>query len=87
MICEKIDEALVQWNLKYVYVSTEDESYCRYLKERYKDKIFLPFRKDMKLMMENCFQIFIIDRMKKEMDSIWEWIIYYLLICYQNVTH
>ena len=40
MICEKIDEALIQWNLKYVYVSTEDASYCRYLKDRYKEKIF-----------------------------------------------
>lgn len=40
MICEKIDECLAQWNLKYIYVSTEDASYCRYLKDRYGGKVF-----------------------------------------------
>lgn len=40
MICEKIDESLDLWNLKYIYVSTEDASYCRKLKERYGEKVF-----------------------------------------------
>lgn len=40
MLCKKIDESLEKWNLKYIYVATEDASYCRYLKERYADKIY-----------------------------------------------
>lgn len=39
MLCEKIDEALCEWKLDYIYVSTEDASYCEYLKERYGEKI------------------------------------------------
>lgn len=39
MLCEKIDRALKEWNLEYIYVATEDESYCRYLKERYGKRV------------------------------------------------
>ena len=40
MICEKIDSGLKEWNLEYIYLATEDASYCTYFKERYGDKIF-----------------------------------------------
>ncbi len=40
MICDKIDEALKEWNLEYIYLATEDEAYCKYFKERYGNKIF-----------------------------------------------
>lgn len=40
MICKKIDDVMVQWNLKYIYVATEDASYCRLFKEKYGDKVF-----------------------------------------------
>lgn len=40
MLCEKIDECLKQWNLKYIYVATEDASYCRELKKRYRERVF-----------------------------------------------
>lgn len=40
MICEKIDSALNEWNLEYIYLATEDASYCEFFKERYGDKIF-----------------------------------------------
>lgn len=39
LLCEKIDCAMQEWKLDYIYVATEDEKYCSYLKERYKDKI------------------------------------------------
>ncbi len=38
-LCEKIDELLIKWDLDYIYVATEDASYCDYFKERYKDKV------------------------------------------------
>ena len=40
MICEKIDWALKEWNLKYIYVATEDKEYCSYLQKRYGDNIY-----------------------------------------------
>ena len=41
MICDKIDECMHKWDdLKYIYVATEDAEYCKYFKERYKDKVF-----------------------------------------------
>ncbi len=40
MICEKIDSALREWNLEYIYLATEDASYCTYFMERYGEKIF-----------------------------------------------
>ncbi len=40
MLCEKIDSALEEWNLEYIYLATEDESYCDFFKQRYQDKIF-----------------------------------------------
>lgn len=39
MLCHEIDTSLEKWNLDYIYVSTEDESYCRYLKNRYGNKV------------------------------------------------
>lgn len=39
MLCHKIDELLEAWKLDYIYVATEDESYCKYLKERYGDRV------------------------------------------------
>lgn len=39
MLCHEIDASLEKWNLDYIYVSTEDESYCEYLKNRYGDKV------------------------------------------------
>ena len=40
-ICDKIDEVWETWgNFKYIYVATEDAEYCRYLKQRYGDRIF-----------------------------------------------
>ncbi len=42
MLCEKIDEMMAssEGKLKYIYLATEDASYCEYFKERYKDKIY-----------------------------------------------
>ena len=40
MLCDKIDSALEDWGLDYIYLATEDASYCDFFKERYKDKIF-----------------------------------------------
>lgn len=39
ILCHKIDELLEAWKLDYIYVATEDESYCKYLKERYGDRV------------------------------------------------
>jgi hypothetical protein len=40
MLCEKIDACMREWeDIEYIYVSTEDASYCSYLKERYGDRI------------------------------------------------
>lgn len=39
MIREKIDELIEQWGLKYIYLATEDEGYCKYFKEVYGDRI------------------------------------------------
>lgn len=38
-LCDKIDASLQEWHLDYIYVATEDESYCKYLKERYGDRV------------------------------------------------
>ena len=40
MIADRIDEALRDWNLDYVYIATEDAVYCEFFKERYGDKVF-----------------------------------------------
>lgn len=40
MIADMIDEALGEWNLDYVYIATEDDSYCEFFKNRYGDKVF-----------------------------------------------
>ena len=40
MIADRIDEALREWNLDYVYIATEDASYCEFFKERYGEKVF-----------------------------------------------
>ena len=40
MICEKIDSTLKEWNLEYIYLATEDASYCNFFKEKYGDKIY-----------------------------------------------
>lgn len=29
-----------EWNLDYVYIATEDASYCEFFKERYGEKVF-----------------------------------------------
>jgi thiamine phosphate synthase YjbQ (UPF0047 family) len=40
MLCEKIDACMDEWeDIEYIYVSTEDASYCNYLKERYGNRI------------------------------------------------
>ena len=44
-ICEKIDWALKEWNLKYIYVATEDEEYCTYLQGRYGDRLYFTDQK------------------------------------------
>lgn len=41
LICQKIDEVWETWgDFEYIYVATEDASYCKYFKERYGDKVF-----------------------------------------------
>ena len=40
MLRDKIDELLNEWDLDYVYLATEDASYCSYFKEYFKDRIF-----------------------------------------------
>lgn len=42
MLCEKIDEMLAasEGKLQYIYIATEDASYCEYFKNRYKNKIY-----------------------------------------------
>lgn len=47
MIADRIDEALRDWNLDYVYIATEDAVYCEFFKERYGDKVFLLTSRDM----------------------------------------
>ena len=39
MLCDKIDWALKEWKLDYIYVATEDESYCDALMRRYGDQV------------------------------------------------
>ncbi|MBE5837092.1 hypothetical protein [Butyrivibrio sp.] len=39
MIAQKIDECLNKWNLDFIYLATEDASYCDFFKEKYGDKI------------------------------------------------
>lgn len=45
MLYEKIDEALDEWQLDYIYVATEDASYCRSFRERYGDRVFFTDQK------------------------------------------
>lgn len=40
MLRDKIDDLLKEWNLEYVYLATEDASYCSYFKDYYKDRIY-----------------------------------------------
>lgn len=41
LICEKIEEVWKSWGgFEYIYVATEDASYCRYFKEKYQDKVY-----------------------------------------------
>lgn len=40
LLARKIDEALDEWKLEYVYISTEDASYYEYFSNRYKNKAF-----------------------------------------------
>ena len=40
MIADRVDEALREWNPDYVYIATEDASYCEFFKERYGEKVF-----------------------------------------------
>ena len=40
MLADKIDEALAEWKLDYIYIATEDASYCEFFKNRYGDKVF-----------------------------------------------
>lgn len=40
-LCKKIDEIWDLWGgLQYIYLATEDEAYCRYFKERYKERLY-----------------------------------------------
>lgn len=41
MLCDKIDETIRNSNgtLEYIYLATEDAEYCRYFKERYKERL------------------------------------------------
>ena len=41
MLADKIEELLVNWNLEYVFIATEDENYHAYFKDRFKDKVFM----------------------------------------------
>jgi hypothetical protein len=46
MICEKIDEILAEREeLEYIYLATEDASYCEYFKKRYGEKIYFTDQK------------------------------------------
>lgn len=46
MIGEKMDELLAEReDLEYIYLATEDASYCEYFKERYGDRIFFTDQK------------------------------------------
>jgi hypothetical protein len=46
MICEKIDELLEERkDLAYLYLATEDASYCEYFKNRYGEKIYFTDQK------------------------------------------
>ena len=40
MIFEKIDKLIQEWNLEYIYLATEDASYCELFKKRYGDRVF-----------------------------------------------
>jgi hypothetical protein len=46
MVCEKIDEVLAEREeLEYIYLATEDASYCEYFKNRYGEKIYFTDQK------------------------------------------
>lgn len=45
VLCEKIDEVMALWNLEYIYVATEDASYCTYLENRYGGKVYFTNQK------------------------------------------
>ena len=45
LLCEKIDEVMIEWNLEYIYVATEDASYCKYLEKRYRGKVYFTDQK------------------------------------------
>ena len=37
---DKIEQALKKWNLKYIYLATEDESYLKYFKKEFGDIVY-----------------------------------------------
>lgn len=41
MLCDKIDELLMEWDLDMIYVATEDATYCEYLRKRYGERVSL----------------------------------------------